>query len=241
MLGFSTYAALLPELRDAWGLSNSQAGIIGGMFFAGYAGTVSFWTALTDRTDPRNVYLAGSLIAVIGGAGFGFAAEGFLTATLFQVLLGVGIAATSLPGPLLLSHRIPRPYQTRYSSFYTSFFGIGIALSLAIAGFLAPVRGWRAAFLISAIGPAVSGFWVFLAIRRTQQQKRTPFSLAVLFPVAAWRKVLASRACAGYTFGYTVHCLELFGSRAWVVGFLVFSSQSGLFPWNLAGIAAVVN
>ena len=34
MLGFSTYAALLPELRDEWSLSNSQAGIVGGMFFA---------------------------------------------------------------------------------------------------------------------------------------------------------------------------------------------------------------
>ena len=49
MMGFSTYAALLPELRDAWHLSTAQAGVIGGMFFAGYVVTVSYWTALTDR------------------------------------------------------------------------------------------------------------------------------------------------------------------------------------------------
>ena len=53
MLGFSTYAALLPELRDEWSLSNAQAGIVGGMFFAGYVATVSLWTALTDRMDAR--------------------------------------------------------------------------------------------------------------------------------------------------------------------------------------------
>jgi MFS family permease len=244
MLGFSTYAALLPELRDAWVLSNSQAGIVGGMFFAGYAATVSFWTALTDRTDPRNVYLAGSLIAVAGGAGFGIVASGFLSAVFFQVLLGVGIAATYMPGLRLLSDRISGAHQSRYISFYTSFFGIGIALSLAIAGFIAPAWGWRSAFVVSAIGPLLSGFWVFLSISRTERLKRTAFSLAVLFPVAAWRKVLASRACAGYTLGYTVHCLELFGSRAWVVAFLAFSSSlhlGGTFPWQLPAIAAVVN
>jgi MFS family permease len=243
MLGFSTYAALLPELRDAWGLSNSQAGIVGGMFFAGYAATVSFWTALTDRTDPRNVYLAGSLLAAAGGAGFGLAASGFGSAVIFQMLLGVGIAATYMPGLRLLSDRISGPYQSRYISFYTSFFGIGIALSLALAGFIAPVWGWRSAFLLSAIGPLLSGFWVFFAISRTRREAGAAFTLAALFPVAAWRKVLAIRACAGYTVGYTVHCLELFGSRAWVVAFLAFSAGhfGNAFPWNLAAIAAVVN
>src|SRR4029077_16016305 len=57
MLGFSTYRAMLPGLRDEWHLSNAQAGVIGGMFFAGYVLTVSYWTALTHRPDPRPGYL----------------------------------------------------------------------------------------------------------------------------------------------------------------------------------------
>ena len=92
MLGFSTYAALLPELRDLWGLSNSQAGIVGGTFFAGYIATVSFWTALTDRLDARKVYLAGGLLSAAGSAGFALAAGGFPGAVLFQSLLGIGVA-----------------------------------------------------------------------------------------------------------------------------------------------------
>ena len=205
MLGFSTYAALLPELRDAWALSNSQAGIIGGMFFAGYAGTVSLWTALTDRTDARKVYLAGSLLAALGSAGFGLAASGFVSALIFQVVIGVGIAATYMPGLRLLSDRVSGPYQSRYISFYTSFFGIGTALSLAAAGLLAALHGWRAAFLVSAIGPLLAGGWVFVVISKSRPVARTPFSLASLFPLAAWRRVLADRASAGYTLGYMVH------------------------------------
>jgi MFS family permease len=61
--------------------------------------------------------------------------------------------------------------------------------------------------------------------------------------VDAWRKVLADRPSAGYIFGYFAHCLELFGSRAWMVAFLVFCStvQNDGFPWPAAAIAAAVN
>src|SRR3954468_228588 len=40
------------------------------------------------------------------------------------------------------------------------------------------------------------------------------------------------------------HCLELFGSRAWMVAFLAFSASlhaGDTFPWPAATIAAVVN
>jgi len=164
MLGFSTYAALLPELRDAWSLSNSQAGVVGGTFFVGYVATVSLSTALTDRVDARWVYLTGGVLAAAGGAGFGLAASGFWSAVLFQVVLGAGIAATYMPGLRLLSDRIAGPNQSRYIAFYTSFFGIGTALSFAIAGLVAPHYGWRAAFLVSALGPFLAALLVAVAL-----------------------------------------------------------------------------
>src|SRR3990167_3793629 len=157
MLGFATYAALLPELRDLWRLSNTEAGVVGGMFFAGYVPTVSYWTALTDRVDARKVYAAGSLLAAAGGAGFGLLADGFASAAVFQVLLGAGIAATYMPGLRLLSDRVAGPSQSRTIAFYTSSFGIGIALSLALAGAIAPLAGWRAAFIASAARPLRAG------------------------------------------------------------------------------------
>jgi MFS family permease len=244
MLGFSTYAALLPELRDAWGLSNSQAGTVSGMFFAGYIGTVSLWTALTDRIDARKVYFAGSLLAAAGAAGFGLLAAGFASAVLFQVTLGIGIAATYMPGLRLLSDRVSGPRQSRYVAFYTSFFGIGTALSLAIAGFLAPAFGWRSAFVVSALGPLAAGALVLALRPMPAHGGGGAMSMRSLFPLAAWRRVLADRAAAGYTLGYAAHCLELFGSRAWMVAFLAYSAglhAGDTFPWPLAAIAALVN
>jgi MFS family permease len=243
MLGFSTYAALLPELRDEWHLSNAEAGVIGGMFFAGYVATVSYWTALTDRLDARRVYLAGSVIAAAASVGFGLAAGGLAGAMLFQVLLGFGIAATYMPGLRLLSDRLSGPRQSRSIATYTSFFGIGTALSLAAAGFIASSAGWRMAFVVAAAGPIVSGMLVFLFLQSLPVSATRKASTA-LFPFAAWREVLRNRAAAGYTAGYMAHCLELFGSRGWMVAFLAFSASlhaGDSFPWQLPAIAAAIN
>jgi len=243
MLGFSTYAALLPALRDAWGMSNAEAGIVSGMFFAGYIGTVSLWTALTDRVDARRIYLAGSVLAAAGSAGFGFIAHGFASAVFFQVVLGIGIAATYMPGLRLLSDRVSGPYQSRYIAFYTSFFGIGTALSYAMAGFIATSHGSNTAFIVSAAGPIISGALVY-ALQPRPVPGGARFTLKTLFPFGAWRRVLGDRASAGYTLGYMAHCLELFGSRAWMVAFLAFSASlhSGdSYPWSGPAIAAVVN
>ncbi len=251
MLGFATYAALLPELRDLWRLTNTEAGIVAGAFFVGYVGTVSYWTALTDRVDARRVYLAGSLLATAGSAGFGLAADGFASAFLLQAVVGAGVAATYMPGLRLLSDHASGPAQSRYIAFYTSFFGIGTALSLALAGALAPRAGWQAAFVVSAVGPLAAGLLVMAGVAKSARkpgapaQSLPPLSLATLFPLRAWRRVLANRAAAGYTLGYAVHCLELFGSRGWMVAFLAFSASlqgpGSTFPWNAAAIAAVVN
>src|SRR5207237_8304199 len=113
-----------------------------------------------DRVDARKVYLAGSLIGAAGGAGFGVFADGFASAVFFQAFLGVGIAATYMPGLRLLSDRVSGPLQSRYVAFYTSFFGIGTALSLAMAGLLASSYGWRSAFVVSALGPLGAGILV---------------------------------------------------------------------------------
>lgn len=247
MLGFATFSALLPELRDAWQLSNAEAGLIGSAFFAGYVSTVAFWTALTDRVDGRRVYLAGGALAATGSLGFGLFADGLPSAIVGQLLIGIGVAAMYMPGLRLLSDRVSGPAQSRAVAFYTAFFGIGIALSLALSGYAAGAWGWRSAFFVGAGGPLLAALLVTLALEPLAPPGAgaRAVSLGALFPVAAWRRVLALRAATGYTLGYAVHCVELFGSRAWLVAFLTYASglggDAGHFPWSAAAIAAAAN
>ncbi len=241
MLGFSTFAALLPQVRDALSLTNTQAGLVGGMFFGGYIASVWYWTGLTDRADGRRVYAAGGVLAAAACLGFGWLARGFGSALLWHALLGIGIAGTYMPGLRLLSDRISGPKQSRSIAFYTASFGVGTAVSLALAGAVAASAGWRAAFLVAGVGPAIAAALVLALLTPLERTRaRDPVD-----PFATWGAILRRRDVAGYILGYAVHCLELFGSRSWMVAFLTFSASlqptGDGFPWRPPTIAAVVN
>jgi MFS family permease len=58
-LGAFFWPALLPDLVSLWGLTNSEAGWITAVFYGSYILTVPVLVTLTDRTDPKLVYLSG--------------------------------------------------------------------------------------------------------------------------------------------------------------------------------------
>ena len=248
LLGFSTYAVALTQTQREWGLSNSEAGWIASGFFIGYVLAVSAWSSLTDVMDARRIYAAGSFLASAGGMGFAMGAEGFLSALLFQILLGVGIAATYMPGLKILSDRTQGRQQSRYVAFYTAFFGLGAASSLFIAGLSLPTMGIRWTFFLCGLGPLAAAF-IVLSRTRPLAHERHPvavnWSLHRLFPVLTWREVLRDKRCLGFTMGYGVHCTELFGSRAWSVAFLAFSLASmppgTVTPLSAAAMAGLVS
>ena len=54
--------------------------------------------------------------------------------------------------------------RSRPVAFYTSTFGFGVALSIVAAGTVASELGWRAAFALAAVGPALAGAVVLLGL-----------------------------------------------------------------------------
>ena len=82
------------------------------------------------------------------------------------------------------------------------------------------------------------------AVRAVLTARRACAAAAAMDVVEARVLGASARTWCWYTFGYAAHCLELFGSRAWMVAFLGYSAsvQSGPgFPWHAAAIAAVIN
>jgi MFS family permease len=86
MTGFATYPALLPRLQAEWAMSNTEAGLVSGLFFAGYMAAVPVLTALTDRLDARRIYVVASIVAAGGTVGFALLADGAVVGGLFQLL-----------------------------------------------------------------------------------------------------------------------------------------------------------
>lgn len=236
MTGFATYPALLPGLQREWGMSNTEAGLVSGLFFAGYMAAVPVLTALTDRVDARRIYLAASLVAAGGTAGFGFIAHGPIAGGLCQLLVGVGIAGTYMPGLRALTDNTHGAAQTRAVSFYTAFFGVGVSLSLVLAQQVSEHLGWRWAFGAAAVGPLVAAAMVLAGL-----PPRAARGAAAESHLLDFRPVLANRAARRYIYGYAVHCWELFGSRSWMVAFLTFAQTLVPAPLSPAAIHALAN
>jgi len=233
---FATYPALLPPLQAEWSMSNTEAGFVSGLFFAGYMAAVPVLTALTDRIDARRIYLASSVVAASGSAGFAWLVHGVLTAGFFQFLVGVGIAGTYMPGLRALTDNTTGAAQTRAVSFYTASFGFGTSFSLVLASSIAAAAGWHWAFACAAIGPLLSAAMVVLGL-----PARKPPDASADAHLLDFRPVLANRSARRYILGYAVHCWELLGSRSWMVAFLTFAQSVVPAPLSPAAIHAVAN
>jgi MFS family permease len=225
LLGFACYAVVLTTLQEEWRLSNLQSGLIASAFFLGYMLAVPLATALTDRVDARKVYLVGGLSATLGLLGMAFFAFNFWTALIFMAINGAGLAGTYMPGLKILSDRIQTGELTRHIAFYTAFFGIGTGFSYLCSGWILSALGWHYVFGIIALGPFSAFLIVLLLIPPLQHEKwKGPINIRLhdIFPVDKWKLVLQDKNASGFIFGYTVHSLELFASRSWLVAFFAF-------------------
>jgi len=246
LLGFACYAVVLTTLQEEWRLSNLQSGLIASAFFLGYMLAVPLATALTDRVDARKVYLVGGLSATLGLLGMAFFAFNFWTALIFMAINGAGLAGTYMPGLKILSDRIQTGELTRHIAFYTAFFGIGTGFSYLCSGWILSALDWHYVFGIIALGPFSAFLIVLLLIPPLQHEKwKGPINIRMhdIFPVDKWKLVLQDKNASGFIFGYTVHSLELFASRSWLVAFFAFCTAVTGETFFLAAttLAGIVN
>lgn len=246
LLGFACYAVVLTTLQDEWQLSNLQSGLIASAFFFGYMLMVPLATALTDRVDAKKVYLMGGLSATCGLLGMGLLAYNFWTALIFMALNGAGLAGTYMPGLKILSDRIKTGELSRHIAFYTAFFGIGTGFSYLCSGWILDSLGWRYVFGIIALGPFTASMIVLIFIPALTHEKwHGPIRIRLhdIFPVDKWRLVLQDKTASGFIFGYTVHSIELFASRSWIVAFFGFCAIVTGAPFLLTAttLAGVIN
>jgi MFS family permease len=246
LLGFACYAVVLTTLQDEWHLSNLQSGLIASAFFFGYMLMVPLATALTDRVDAKKVYLVGGLLATCGLLGMGILAYNFWTALIFMAINGAGLAGTYMPGLKILSDRIKTGELSRHIAFYTAFFGIGTGFSYLCSGWILDGLGWRYVFGIIALGPFTALLIVLIFIPALTHEKwHGPICIRLhdIFPVDKWRLVLQDKTASGFIFGYTVHSIELFASRSWLVAFFAFCaiSTGDSFLLTATTLAGVIN
>jgi len=216
-IGAFFWPAFVPEMIPRWRLTNSEAGWITAAFYGAYMLAVPVLVTLTDRVDPKRVYLAGVGMMMAGHALFALLADGFWTAFGARALTGIGWAGTYMTGLKLLADRVDAKTLSRAAAGHAASIGISGALSYVVADLLAQAGGWRFAFGAAAASAALAWCIVTLAVpRRAVKVEAAP---GALFD---FRPVLRNRSAMAYAISYGLHTLEMAALRGWGVAFLAY-------------------
>jgi MFS family permease len=172
--------------------------------------------------------------------------NGFYSALFFMCLNGAGVAGAYMPGLKIITDRVKTGELTRYISFYTATFGIGVGLSYLISGFILKSFNWHYVYGVIALGPLLAGAIVYFLIeplRDKKWQNSLNLRWVDIFPMDRWQLVLKNKDASTYIWGYVVHSLELFASRSWLVAFFLICATSSEHPSLLSGTesASLIN
>lgn len=221
MLGSSSFAALLPEFEALWRLSNTDAGLISALFFAGYVAAVPFLVGSTDHIDPRRIYSGSLILGAVSSVAYAALANGFWSAAVIRVFAGVGLAGTYMPGLKLLTDRYQGPRQGRYIAYYTAGFSFGTAFSFAFTGEMSAWFGWRMAFAGAAAGSLAALAIIWFLVPQGSAATAPSGGLRRL----AFRPVFKNRAAMAFVLGYAGHTFELFALRGWLNAYLIYADR----------------
>src|SRR5437667_144971 len=207
-------AVMTQHLMPLWQLGGAQAGMMASAFAFGYMLAVPLLTTLTDRIGARLILLVGSAATGLATLSFALFAQGLWSATAIWGLAGIGFAGAYMPGLKALTDRLPPGDASRSITLYTSSFSFGVGLSFLVAQRVADWLGWRAAFLVTGIGPfiMVAACLAMPAVKPPPAQRR----------LLDFAPVVRNRAAMGYVLAYGAHCFELYGIRTWIVAFWAF-------------------
>jgi predicted MFS family arabinose efflux permease len=239
-IGAYFWPALLPGLAARWSLTNTEAGWITAVFYGAYMLSVPILVTLTDRYDPRRIYLVGVGLTIGGHLYFGLAADGLWSAVAGRALAGVGWAGTYMTGLKLLSDRVDQKLMSRAVAAHAAGIGVAGALSFATGDLIAQLAGWESAFLAAAASAGLA--WLMVAVVVPARRVAAPKAAdgGTLFD---FRPVLRNRSAMAYALAYCIHTLEMNALRGWAVAFLVYvAAATGADPlmsptWVATGFA----
>lgn len=222
-IGAFFWPALLPGMIPLWKLSNSEAGWITASFYGAYMVSVPVLVTLTDRIDPKRVYLFGVAATVLGHLMFALYADGFWSALAMRALTGMGWAGTYMTGLKLLADRVDAKMMSRATTGHAASIGISGALSFACGDLIAAAAGWRAAFFVAAMSAAVAWFAVALIVPAQAKGATATKDGQGLYD---FRPVFRNRSAMAYAIAYCVHTLEMSALRGWGVAFLGYVAMT---------------
>ena len=147
------YTFLLIPIGKELHLSNIHLSYILGTSLAATALGGIIFGVLADRYGRRSVLQWTILTYSIGTFLSGLAPD-FYFLILFRIITGIGVGGEWATGQTYVGETFPPQVRGRFGAFMQTGAPVGVALAALVGGFLSPLIGWRASFMVSVL-PAV--------------------------------------------------------------------------------------
>lgn len=228
---FMTFAAALPILRPAWGMSATAAGSIATGFQLGYAVSLMAFSSLADRLGARRVFVGSAWLSAAAAVAFALFARSYVSGLVLYTLVALAQGGTYTTAIMLIADRYPPARRGAAVGWLIASSSLGFALSLLVAGIAIPYGGYPLAFALTAAGSVIGVALAWLALRRTPNVVHHRPAGGARFGGEVLKNGPAMRLMLGYTF----HSWELLGMWAWTPAFVA----ACLVAAGYAGVEAV--
>ncbi|QTD95000.1 MFS transporter [Burkholderia anthina] len=154
----ATMTFVLGSIKNEFGLSSAEAGMLGSASFAGMAAGALCSGAAADRFGRKPVFQVSMIVWGIGSL-LCASATNATSLGIFRLVLGIGMGMELPLAQTLLSEFIPARSRGRYLAMMDGNWPLAFISAGLLSYFVLDAYGWRTLFLIEAI-PAIFLFVV---------------------------------------------------------------------------------
>jgi MFS family permease len=241
---FVAYSAVLPLVREDWGLSGRDAGMIQGGFHLGYLTSLFIVGFIADHFGAKRAFLVTGVAGFLSPIAFVLLVDDFWSALWLHALTGLTQGGSYTPVLAMVNEHVEYRRRGRAMGLMIAASSAGYALALGVAGLVLAYAGWRAALGVVAALPVIAWLIAVAAMRSTPNIVHPrPEGQTVFAGIPA---LLRNRKGMLSVWGYTFHSWELLGLWAWLPAFLTAallmngnSPQNALFLTALTFVANI--
>jgi MFS family permease len=165
------FSFLLKPIGAELGLSRSRLSYVLGATLAATAVGGAMFGFLADHFGRKRTLEWTILAYSLGTLLCGFA-ESLPALLFFRIITGLGVGGEWATGQTYVGETFPAAVRGRYGAFMQTGAPIGIALASVVGGFVAPVIGWRACFMVSFL-PALLVVYIRRALPESDLWKKS--------------------------------------------------------------------
>ena len=241
------FAILLQPIKQEFGFSDTQLGLLGGPAFALFYAIMGFPIAwMAERYSRRNIIAVAVAVWSAMTALCGLA-TGFITLFLTRVGVATGEAGGVPPSQSLVGDYFPPERRGRTLAVLGTIFPIGGMLGFLIGGWVTHYYGWRYALMVVGFPGLLLALLVYLTLREPprgfSEDKAVTGPAPSLFSSICY--LLGNRSWRNIMFGGVLFGMAAWGATTWVPAYFIRThgmnpAQIGTWLAFVIGCAGIV-